>query len=808
MERRRKLIAIMILMLFLPLINFAASAGSPGEYLATLGNGARPLGMGAAFTGIADDTSAIYFNPAGLAQVNGKQFYSLFAPIFPGLDVNLYSLAYLHPILGYGRVGVNWLGLFSGGYVGYDWRGYSTGKSYSESINTFLLSYATPMHKKVLSGGANIKLIFHSIEGLGRSYFGIGLDLAGFYKPYRFVSGGIMIQNILPPRMSLSSTKEYYPINFRIGVAGHLLKQKLHIAADVMLIELFATDNEKKGKMQFRYYTGVEYNFLKLFSARAGFNFKEVTAGIGVKYWGFNLDYAYAWNYQALLASHQYMRISVIANLDEITFIKKIVPVSKIPTTGHLVMGQRDKRIVEDKTIDAKINYDIINYHTSNILELEPAILGLIVDDYYQFLKDENIKLIKFIIPVSESGFTFIYDEKLKKYLNLKKEMLISFYLPGTYINLKETGPIDIKKSSKFIQDALVHFKDELKLPVNKFEIVFPEKSFIDDTVDMYFGVVNNVLDFIKNRKKSMKDVELIIPRYLMLIDNYKTFKHAVLEKIKSEFLTVIKDYSFEFEYENPDNKNNIVEIANLNNYLNQHTVEIRNLFKEAKSVSFYGNLTYDLKVNRVKTQFFYALWLANGIKSLILNGFNQVYVPLRPAKMTYKDIVEKEKLLLEIDKMYPDLKETDPKKYEEMVHKIEEKLNVRKEIKEFDILNEKEKKAGYYIFKIFSKYIFEELIRDKTDYIVTKNKDNNETAIIYINNSKESRLINLKLENLSKGVYKVEKILYSNEMFYEKVDAPKVVESYEVNVVSELKINDKLLPTSITVLHLKLQPK
>jgi len=801
---------IMLILMIIPYLNFAASAGSPGEYLATLGNGARALGMGAAFTGLADDASAIYFNPAGLAQVNGKQFYSLFAPIFPGLDVNLYSLAYVHPILGYGRVGVNWLGLFSGGYVGYDWRGYSTGKTYSESINTFLLSYATPMHKKVLSGGANIKLIFHSIEGLGRSYFGIGLDLAGFYKPYRFISGGIMIQNILPPRMSLSSTKEYYPINFRLGVAGHLLKQKLHIAADVMLIEPFATDKEKKGKMQFRYYTGVEYNFLKLLYARAGFNFKEVTGGIGVKYWGFNLDYAYAWNYQSLLASHQYLRISVIANLDEITFIKKIVPVSKIVTTGHIVMGQRDKKIIEDKTIDAKINYDIIDYHTSDVMEIPDSVVGLIVDNFYSFLNDENIKLIKFMIPVSESGFTVIYNKSLKNFLKIDKDIIVSFYLPGTYINLKEIGPIDVEKSSKFIKDALVHFKEELKLPLKKYEIILPEKSFIESDVDLYLGVIDNVLNFIKERKKVLGDIELIIPRYLMLIDNYKMFSRNLLEKIRKKYIEQIKNYSFGFEYDNPQDKNNIVEVANLNNYLKQYAIEIKNVFKADKDIDFYGNLVYDLKINNVKKQYFYALWLANGIKTLLFNGIKHIYVPLRPEKVTYRDVIEREKMLLEIDKMYPDLKDTNPKKYEEIIQKIDEKLNIKREgeLEEFDILDEKEKKAGYYIFEIFNKYLFDELLMDKKEYIVTKNKANNETAIIYINNSNETKSINLKLLNLSKGVYKVEKILYSSELFYEKVDAPKVVESYEVNVVSELKINDKLLPTSITIIHLKLQPK
>lgn len=35
--------------------------------------GARPLGMGGAFIGLANDVNAVYWNPAGLAQINKYQ---------------------------------------------------------------------------------------------------------------------------------------------------------------------------------------------------------------------------------------------------------------------------------------------------------------------------------------------------------------------------------------------------------------------------------------------------------------------------------------------------------------------------------------------------------------------------------------------------------------------------------------------------------------------------------------------------------------------------------------------------------------
>ena len=39
-----------------------------------IGLGARPIGMSNAFTAVADDVYAIYYNPAGLAFLNRAQF--------------------------------------------------------------------------------------------------------------------------------------------------------------------------------------------------------------------------------------------------------------------------------------------------------------------------------------------------------------------------------------------------------------------------------------------------------------------------------------------------------------------------------------------------------------------------------------------------------------------------------------------------------------------------------------------------------------------------------------------------------------
>ncbi len=65
-----KIIKISVILLFLMALSFAQSAEEAVDLLENqTGVGIRATGLGNAYTGIADDYSAIYWNPAGLAQI-------------------------------------------------------------------------------------------------------------------------------------------------------------------------------------------------------------------------------------------------------------------------------------------------------------------------------------------------------------------------------------------------------------------------------------------------------------------------------------------------------------------------------------------------------------------------------------------------------------------------------------------------------------------------------------------------------------------------------------------------------------------
>lgn len=57
--------------------------------LSTSGQGSRALGMGGAFTAVADDGSCIYYNPAGMSQIDGTDIEAGISVIFPKIEYEM-----------------------------------------------------------------------------------------------------------------------------------------------------------------------------------------------------------------------------------------------------------------------------------------------------------------------------------------------------------------------------------------------------------------------------------------------------------------------------------------------------------------------------------------------------------------------------------------------------------------------------------------------------------------------------------------------------------------------------------------------
>jgi len=86
-------------------------AGGAGTYLAAFldsDGGARQLGMGGAFTGLADDALSVYYNPAGLKFVEGSEIHIDTSAWAGGLSYQHLAYGFRHSTLP-GIFGISWV---------------------------------------------------------------------------------------------------------------------------------------------------------------------------------------------------------------------------------------------------------------------------------------------------------------------------------------------------------------------------------------------------------------------------------------------------------------------------------------------------------------------------------------------------------------------------------------------------------------------------------------------------------------------------------------------------------------------------
>ena len=74
---RKSTLAITVLLLAVHVMTAASARAQTGQMLDEYGGSPKSIAMGQAFTGIADDFSAAYYNPAGLTQTKGVVEMSL-----------------------------------------------------------------------------------------------------------------------------------------------------------------------------------------------------------------------------------------------------------------------------------------------------------------------------------------------------------------------------------------------------------------------------------------------------------------------------------------------------------------------------------------------------------------------------------------------------------------------------------------------------------------------------------------------------------------------------------------------------------
>ena len=274
---------------------FAGTA--TGASFLKIGIGARPVGLGSAFTAIADDVTAINWNPGGLSQLTQRQISAMHSQWI--VDSNLDYIGFALPFNGKSPfnspavLGCSVIVLSQGEMEGRDANGQQTA-SFGASDMAVTFSFSRNLllnNKRSIGIGANLKIIQQKIES--EQATGAALDLGALYHfnglPF---TTGLSIQN-LGPQMKFISEVYNLPLSVTAGLGYNIgavtvgldVKQQIYENQTVVSI-------------------GTEFLPINTLALRAGYlstnpligsadDISGFGGGIGIKLFGAQTDYSF-----------------------------------------------------------------------------------------------------------------------------------------------------------------------------------------------------------------------------------------------------------------------------------------------------------------------------------------------------------------------------------------------------------------------------------------------------------------------------------------------------------------------------------
>jgi len=286
-----------------------------------VGVGARPLGMGRAFTAIDSDPSDIFINPSGLATIKDWKAMTMQASLLQ--EVNYISLAAAQKV-NFGVLGVGYVNSSIANIPLMVLNGNTpeaTGENatYSNSViylslsNKFdALPYSQNLYGYDLLGwmkdanvGANLKIFNQALSGsatVDAKGVGFNMDLGASWKATDWANIGIAVQNVLPTALGgqmiwsgNSDAKEAFPKVIKVGAAFKVEKIK----------SIITLDNEMNYSLKRPdlWRLGAEWMPIPVMALRAGIDQQasateggvdnNLTAGVGLLYRDWQFDYAY-----------------------------------------------------------------------------------------------------------------------------------------------------------------------------------------------------------------------------------------------------------------------------------------------------------------------------------------------------------------------------------------------------------------------------------------------------------------------------------------------------------------------------------
>ena len=289
-----KLTIIIVLILVTFVYELAFSAGIATAQFLKMGADAKAASLGGAYCAMANDSTAIYWNPAGISAMSYGHFAFSHAIWFGDMSYDWFSLAYSFDGIGSFGFGAQYFSY--GQIVGMDEFGNKT-SNFSPSDTALTISYAREMDSVCIkeeqfakvSLGANLKYITSTIKHTADAF---ATDI-GAKAEYENISAGLVLQNA-GTSMKFLSEESPLPLNIKTGIAYKIDEEWL-LVSDVNIP--FDSDPNLAAGAQYNYF----FDDLLSIACRAGLNtttkdvpgISGISIGFGITYDSFTFDYAF-----------------------------------------------------------------------------------------------------------------------------------------------------------------------------------------------------------------------------------------------------------------------------------------------------------------------------------------------------------------------------------------------------------------------------------------------------------------------------------------------------------------------------------
>ncbi len=270
----------------LPALAVAGEAGTAGFLSLRLGAGARSAGMGDAQVSLAEDATATYWNPAGLASVTSTNFTLMHDEWLSTVRMETASLAHATAV---GSFGLH----FSGMYLDEIERRENASAEPSGNFNVYEMTVAGAYGRRIVPDvdlGIAIKSLYSKLDDVSAS--GWAMDFGARYRtkiPGLTFAGAA--QN-LGPKMKFVSDEFVLPATARLGADYQRAVPQLAGRVVAAFDLVFLTDGNA------RQHAGLEYVYQDAASARLGYksnyDSQGLTFGAGFRKAGYHFDYAYS----------------------------------------------------------------------------------------------------------------------------------------------------------------------------------------------------------------------------------------------------------------------------------------------------------------------------------------------------------------------------------------------------------------------------------------------------------------------------------------------------------------------------------